>query len=250
VSIEATIQRLARLYAAAGPRLGCALVEANVLLVLADLRGTTNFVQMEPTDADRARVDELADLFGELGLRVYMMNETRNANGRMCSAVVVESLAGYAYVSTQTQMPGFTPFDASAGWPGWNAWAKEVYARLKAARPEESEELRYDRWIGVALGYPDQAIEDAIQWQREGKEWRWLADTDLPSVERYHGAEPSFSYAPVHASDPGIVETIATWERALQAIYASLYLQQLADDPTFRAARAERERLRVFAPTR
>src|SRR5690348_3714706 len=32
-NVEATVQRLARLYAEAGPRIGCRLVEANVLLV-------------------------------------------------------------------------------------------------------------------------------------------------------------------------------------------------------------------------
>lgn len=245
-NVEAIVTRLTRLYAAAGPRIGCALVEANNLLVLADLRGSTNFVLFEPTDADRAIFARLGDLVGELGLRIKITEETRNANGRMCSTVVLESLAGYAYISRQTKMPGFTPLDASTGWSGWATWAKAVFRGLQATHPDESEELHYDRWFGVVLGYPDQAVEDAIQWQREGKEWRWMAEANLPSVERYHGAEPSFNFAPAHTNDPGIVETIATWEHLLEAVYASPEHLQLTNDPIFQTARREREESRKW----
>ena len=112
------MDRLARLYEAAGPRLGCALVEANNLLVLANLRGTTNFVLMESTDADLAQVEHLGETLDTLGLRAKITAESVNANGRMCSAVILDSLAGYAYISTQTQMRGIAAFDAATGWGG------------------------------------------------------------------------------------------------------------------------------------
>lgn len=92
-SVETTVSRLAALYEAAGPRMGCALVEANNLLVLADLRGSTNFVQFEPTDADRDTITCLADTLDTLGLRAKITEESRNANGRMCSAVILDSVA-------------------------------------------------------------------------------------------------------------------------------------------------------------
>lgn len=48
------VSRLARLYEVAEPRLGCALVEANVVLVLADLRDSTN-VLLFPANGGRPR---------------------------------------------------------------------------------------------------------------------------------------------------------------------------------------------------
>lgn len=92
-----------------------------------------------------------------------MMEEWRNANGRLCSAVVIESLAGSASVSRQTRMLAFPPFDPASGWSGWHVWAKEVYARLKTSYPEDSKERLLNRWTGLVLGYPDQAIEGACQ---------------------------------------------------------------------------------------
>jgi DNA polymerase III epsilon subunit-like protein len=166
--IAAVVSRLETLYAAAGPRLGCALVEANVLLVLADLRGTINFVLFEPTAADWATVAALGDTLDVLGLRISMMDETCNANGRMCSAVVVESLEGMQLVSSRSHMPGVVPFDSATGWTGREVWAKQVRANLSAAYPAEDEHLIYDRFIGMALGYPDPAIEDLCANLRAG----------------------------------------------------------------------------------
>ena len=103
--IAAVVSRLETLYEAADPRLGCTLVEAIALLVLADVRGTTNVVLFEPTDADRAVMGHLENTLEGLGLRAWMSEETRNANGRMCCAVVPDSLEGHGFVSTQSQMP-------------------------------------------------------------------------------------------------------------------------------------------------
>jgi hypothetical protein len=160
--------------------------------------------------------------------------------------VVLQNLAGYPLVSRQTRIRGFTPFDAAAGGPGRQTWATQVHAGLAAVYPDESEALRLDRWIGVALGYPNQAIEDAVQWQREGKGWQWLAEAELPATDLYRGALPSFRSAPVQASDPGIAETMATWEQMLEAVYASAWHQQLMRIPVLQAALQERERLRTF----
>ena len=90
------------------------------------------------------------------------------------------------------------------------------------------------------LGYPDQAIEDACWCLREGKAWRDLARAQLPPVARYGRAQPIFSYAPGHASDSGIVETLARWNTLLKRVYASRWHIQLTVDPAFQAARRTR----------
>jgi hypothetical protein len=62
----------------------------------------------------------------------------------------------------------------------------------------------------------------------------------------YKGAQRVFSYAPGHAGDPLLVETIATWNALFEGVYASAWHQQLVADPAFRAARHEREEQRTW----
>lgn len=237
--IAVVVNRLSTLYEAAGLRLGCALVEANALLVLADLRGTTNLLLYEPTEANRRHIAALQPTLNSLGLR-WRIEETATPlpSGRLCSVIILESLAGYAYISRQTEMRGMTPFDGIGGWEGWEAWGRPCFDALR--ENYEPEPVLLDRWIGLALGYPDRAIEDACQAITNGGFPATFVHAPLPSVKCYGGASPNFSYAPEHADDPGIVFTIQTWEALLEGVYASAWHQQLVGDPAFQAARRER----------
>ena len=245
LQVDETVARLATVYVAVGPRLGCCLVEAQVLLLLAGLRAQTELLLYEPEAGDAAAVTQL-NLAG-VGVRARIVEEDTitPGRGRRVRVLVLESLAGYAYVSERTRMRGIQPFDLASGWDGLEVWGKAAFDALKAIY--EPEPVLLDRWIGLVLGYPDCAVEDACEALARGRRLATLARAGIPAVYHYGGAMPLFSFAPAHTNDPGIVATCAAWQALLEGVYASAWHQQLVADPAFQAARrARREPL----PTR
>lgn len=176
-----TVARLARVYEAVGPRLGCCLVEANALLLLAGLRAQTDLLLYEPEAGDAAAIAQM-NLAGD-GLRVRLAEEeTQHPSGRSMRVLILESLEGYAYVSARTQMYGIQPFDQALGWEGLEVWGKAAFDALKSSY--EPEPVLLDRWIGLCLGYPDRAVDDACEAIVQGRAFDTLVRADVPAVYR------------------------------------------------------------------
>lgn len=241
LDVNTTMSRLATLYEQAGPRLGCLLVEANVLLLLADLRAKTDLMLYEPTHGDHQRLEGMQPTLAGMGMRWKLEPIIRRhpVDGRDYSMIFLESLGGYAHVSRVTSMRGVVPFDPISGWEGLNDWMHATLADLRATY--EPEPILFDRWLGLLLGYPDRAVDDLCQALAHGRDYHQFAEARLPAVHRYGGALPIFRFAPEHADDPGTVATCAMWEVRLAGIYASAWHQQLVADPAFQEARRRRK---------
>lgn len=234
---EQTVTRMAALYEAVGPRLGCTLVEAEVLLLLAGLRAQTDLLLFDQEDGDAAAVERLNRADADLHVKIVEEDARHQQTGRRMRVLILESLAGYAYVSTHIPLQGITPFDPTEGWEGVENWGKEVFDFMRAS---DTEDLALTRWIGFTLGYPARAIEDACEAIRTGQSFDTLAHADILAVYRYGGAMPIFSFASAHADDPEIVATCTNWQALLEGVYESRWHQLLAADPAFQAARQAR----------
>jgi hypothetical protein len=237
LSVETTVERLAALYAALGPRLGCRLVEANAVLTTAGARGDANLSIVDPTPDNLVTLQQAQPTFAAQGIRWVVMEEVHyTVYGRPFWPASLNSLEGFARSSRTSQLVGITPFDASTGWEGLRAGMPIVSPPLEAAYPEQFMVI----WDGFTLGYPDQAILDFCAALKVGAV-ATLEQVKMPAVERYVCAQPCFSYAPAHASDPQIVTTAVEWNALLEGVYASEWHQQLAADPAFQVARRVRE---------
>lgn len=233
---EQTVARMAALYAALGPHLGCYLVEANAVLTIAGARGDADLSIDDPTPDDLVTLQQAQPAFAAQGIRWEVMEEVHyTAFGRPFWPASLNSLEGYARSSRTSHLVGIRPFDASTGWEGFHEWLDVTFRALEAAYPTHAMTM----WDGFLLGYPDQAIMDFCVALETGT-IEQMECVRLPAVDRYLGAQPCFSYAPAHASDPAIVATATAWQELLESVYASEWHQQLVADPAFQAARQAR----------
>ena len=233
---EQTVARLAALYTALGPRLGCRLVEANAVLTIAGARGDADLSINDPTPDDLVTLQQAQPAFAAQGIRWEVMEEVHyTAFGRPFWPASLNSLEGYARSSRTSHLVGISPFDASTGWEGFHEWLDTTFRALQSAYPTHAMTI----WDGFLLGYPDQAIMDFCAALETGTVEQ-MERVRLPAVDRYLGAQPCFSYAPAHASDPDIVATATAWQELLEGVYASAWHQHLAADPAFQAARRAR----------
>lgn len=237
LNVDETVARLATLYQSAGPRLGCAFVEPNAVLTIAGARGDADLSIDYPIPDDLVTLERLQPTLLAQGLHWDVTPEYHEtAQGRPFWLGMLSSLAGYARVSRFSHLPGVAPFDPATAWEGLRTWQNTTYLALQAAYPKRHDTV----WLGVILGYPDQAILDFCQALEE-KALKQLEEVSLPAISHYVGAQPIFAYRPEHANDPGIVTTGAAWQELLERVYASEWHQQLATDPAFQAARRVRE---------
>lgn len=238
----ATVATLAALYEAAGPRLGCRLVEANAVLLVAGLRGYADFSVDAPIDADLEALERMQPALAAAGLRWVVIPELRSDPfGRPYWSGFLNSLPGYAHVSRSSHLLEMAPFEPATDWLGWRIWQHYTYAALGMAYPKHQETV----WTGISLGYPDQAILDfcaAMDADTKGQ----LEPVSIPAIERYVCAQPRFHYAPKHANEPGIATTRATWQALLYAVYESDWHQRLAADLSFQDARQPIDTREIF----
>lgn len=210
LSLAAIVEQVARFYAAVGPHVCCTFVEPEMLLVVAGLRADANLLVFEPTQGDEEAVQRLNAAMQPDDLQAKLAEETiTNANGRPCRTLLIDNLAGYAYVSRQTGMRGVSVYDAATGRPGWEHWYQDTLDGLKANY--EPDPILWDRWLGLLLGYPDCAIDALCRNLTAG---RWgntgLVSIEIPGMRRYPCALPSFSYDRADANDPQLVNTVKT----------------------------------------
>lgn len=229
----ATVERLDALYRASESRLGCSWVEANVILTVAGARGTTELVISHPQEGDQEAAEALAPLLASLGLRWSLSPETRaRADGSPFLPGELCSLAGYERVTHATRLD-LPRFVASQGWEGLPAWRETTLATLAALGYTPDRAIYF--WVGLCLGYPDQALLDFDQALQTGT-FGQLQMADLPACARYGGAQPRFCYRPEHADDPCIRSTLGAWQTLLEGVYASAWHRHLAASPTFQEA--------------
>lgn len=240
LSTQELVEIVSEAYLLVGPRNGSALVEANIILTLSGTRGHTEFFIDDPTKTDSADVDKLKELFARKGIIIDAIGPFMSPRGEILMVGMV-SLRGIERVSKLTKIPGFIPFQASQGWEGYIEWSNKCLENLEALESSKSAPLSADELetltVGVAKGYPDIAIHDFIDWLRANRE-KLLAESRIPYVNLYGGAEPNFSFFPQHRNNPTIRQTILTWKNVLEKFYTSSWHEEIKHDEQFLQARA------------
>ncbi|MBI4079350.1 MAG: hypothetical protein HY429_03585 [Candidatus Levybacteria bacterium] len=242
---EETAKVIAEMYDILGPTNGCILVNPNTVLAVAGLKGNADLPSPLLNDEEAEKIDMLNRQMESHGVH---LGYPRNYRERLVTQLSFESLRGIEYKSRQTKLPGYFPYDSGTGRQGLREWQMRVQRNIRKinrdGRLSDETVGIYDD--GVRLGYPDQAIRDFADWYEEGtQDHSKLTEADILSVntyaQQYKGNVPEFDYYPSSAENPEIQEYIRKARETLDGFYKSEWHIKTAQDPSFLAARKERD---------
>lgn len=237
-----TAELVQQLYQIAGPRIGSLLVESNIVLTLAGARGKTYFAIAHPQTEDTDHLDRINTHLKEQGMRFCFTKQPDGSSPTLKG--YIQNLQGYERVSRLTHKFGIRQFDASGGWEGLRQWDQETLQNLYEQQSQGKIAREAGDVVhileGVALGYPDQAIEDRLY---EGIHERTadMIRADIPEVDIYQGEAPLFNYYKNHSNAGDIKNTINLWRTILQDFYAHPWHQALTNDQEFKQMRQLRD---------
>lgn len=238
LSGKETAEIISNLYNAAGPKIGCRLVEANVVLAIAGLKSLADISWLQLNESEQEQLKNTNEVARIYGITFYY-EPTVDQLG-------IESLKGLEGKAKTTKIPGIPPFDSRQQSEGFAKWLKAVDPSLESARaagllpPETNLEIIYE---GIRLGYPDQAILDFEEWLRSDSAYSNLDTSNMLSIDpeawKLTGNVCEFDFYPQHANDPEIVEYIKTARQILKEFYKSEQFQRLKTDAVFLEARKQ-----------
>lgn len=232
---------ISEMYSIAGSRIGAILVEANNVLTFAGARGQTEFFINNLTQEDIAMIERLAVAVKQKGVSLKAGSVIARAGKPSCLMVNIESLRGYECVSRRTKIPGILPFDSSTDFVGTDQWMRESLANLEVEQRKGNLPFTTVRLsdipVGIAKGYPDQAVYDATEWSEIHGCQTTVVYSEIEHALKYGGADPNFFFRPDHANDPSILATIKDWSEILGKFYDHSWHQKISRDPEFIAAR-------------
>lgn len=214
------------------------LVDSNVVLTLAGMKGQTEFFIDVPDEAkDEMLKKGIKDLSAELqaldpNLMMRLEREPfEAASDKMRTMMVnVLNLATLDEWITKTKLCEFPSFDKSQGFAGYDKWREAIIEKFG----EESDEE--EMGVGVRKGYPDQAIIDFIDWYNTGRE-KEKDDANILLTGIYEEAEPIYSYYPEHVDDPEIVDNVHKSSEVLAGFYESQWHKEVAPRFDFKKGR-------------
>ncbi len=206
------------------PNLRHALVESNVVLTLAGMKGMTEFfihIKDEGTLQQLTRDLEILNQIDEqIHFRLAGKPFRAPATEQNTQMVSLDSLPGIERISKISKLPGVTPFAREEGWEGLVKWRQKLIQGIEAAEEVGSSPKGYDVLAGIVRGYPDTAILDFADWIKTGQV-KQLEDSQISGTGIYEEAEPNFDYYPEHANDPGIIAYKEKAGSILQNFYES-----------------------------
>lgn len=210
------------------------LVDSNVVLTLAGLKGQTEFfIDIPDTVKDEIVMKGIKDLGAELqninpDLIMQLTGEPSVASDNSRSMMVnVLNLAAVEEWVSKTKLLDLPHFDKSEGLMGFEKWREEVVKKFGGDSDKEQ------MVIGVIKGYPDQAITDFIDWLKSGSKKK-IQDVDIPHTGTYKEAGPIYSFYPEHANDPEIVSNAKQSSEVLAGFYESQWHKDVADNLSFK----------------
>lgn len=250
LSAEKALRRIEKITECLGPALAARLVEANVVLTMADARGQTEFFITEPTEEELKEIKKINTIMNNEGVQFGAPKMFLSASDKSPTAMIsIRSLEGYAKTSRETHIPGILPFDPHSGWDGLKRWRKETRKNLLQARAsgELPKDLSNDSldhlFTGVVKGYPDRAILDLVDEVAHNRGIEKMDSSKISHVALYGGAEPNYDYYPEHAQDPVIIAHQTKWGNILEKFYASSWHKSIAENLEFKAMRTKMENI-------
>lgn len=238
-----TAQLISELYKSLGPRIGSHLVESNVVLTLAGLRGYAGFVMHDLTDSEAQDIEKVNEKTERLGIRFVLERDTENE----ISYIIIYNLKGFEYTFRMSKLPFVKPFDWASGFNGIDIWldnirnSAEKYFDIKPEAKLSIEALD-SLMSGLMFGYPDQALLDSYNILSAGKNYSVLVLSNIPYADYYESAQPNFAYLPEHENEESIVKIKKSWGDFLKEFYNTSWHKVFAKDPYFKQIRALEEK--------
>lgn len=245
-SAAIAVRRVSTTYEEVGSRLGVYLVNPNVVLTLADERGSADLPVQASAKELRRFVARANDVLLPEGCRIVIhAGPHRPSFLRGQADLEIVSLAGLAQVSARTTLPGISPFDAKSSWDGLREWCTQTRASVIAAQqagklPAHVDPVHFE--IGLALGYPDRAMLGYLPVADDAWDEDKCVDARIPFSDRYDCAQPIYSFLKTDEADPAIVEHQRRWGQVLARFYGSSWHERLHRDPDFLRARRQTDR--------
>lgn len=192
------------IYHILGPKIGCRLVEANVVLTMAGLKG---FADIHDVKLDKHEIEKIKELN-----RIIEKSEIK-----------LDCPMEISDFSKSVQLSLYN-----------NRFRKNVQILDSDSQ---------DAWVGKLLGYPMQAISDFEEFSSKELVESDIVSS-IPEAQKYDGAIPDFDYHPKHKNKPEIVNYIKKSEEILRDFYKSDWHQKLIHDVDFLADRQRLEELK------
>ncbi|HUD45026.1 MAG TPA: hypothetical protein VMR41_05765 [Patescibacteria group bacterium] len=239
IEVANVIEEIYNIAGNLGPR----LVEANIVLTLANARGQTEFFIENPKDIDRGNIEKVNNNLSKEGILMYAIEPSfiSPSSKKETLMVNIDNFKGYERNSKMTHIPGIPPYDSNTGKKGYKQWIQEAQEGLTIAI--KSRELICDEadivhiLSGVIKGYPDIAILDYFYPRRLEIKKEFIT-SDIPYASLYDGAQPLFNFLPEHINDISIVKTIHTWNRILEEFYNSKWHEYISNTIFFKSMRS------------
>lgn len=240
LSGKETAEIISNLYGITGPKVGCRLVEANVVLAVAGLKSLADISWLQLDESEQEQLKNADKTAKQYGI-TFFYNPT-------VDQLAIGSLKGLERKTKTTKIPGVPIFDSRQQFEGFARWLKSFDSSLESAKAagllstETNLEIIYE---GIRLGYPDQAILDFEEWLRSNSDYSNLDTSNIlsgdPNALKLSSNVCEFDFYPQHADDPGIVEYVKTARKILEEFYQSKWFQKLKCDQSFLEARKAAE---------
>lgn len=242
-----TAEKISAIYELLGSKLGSRLVEPNVVLAIAGMKGLADIPWVELEREDFERLEQAEKKLADLGISVSFYSEKSKEaaeKGAVPVLMSLESMKGIERKTNTTKIPGVPLYDCKSGKEGLRQWGSNLVNSLETAQkdgklPKEIEiEILFE---GIMFGYPDQSIFDFEKCLREGYIQGDLSEADIlsvaPEAKEYQGAVPEFDYFPEHKDNSEIVDYIKKARQILKEFYNTDWLKKIKEDKDFQAGR-------------
>ena len=235
-SVEETVQIVKRTCDGLDQGLGTLLVRPDAVLAIAGIKGMSDALHQPINDKALAlrQIDNLNPQLNESGV---VLSSNRRLDNPQLGLFIGRSTLGLKYKTSRLNILkekyGLKEFDSSLGVSGVNQWLDALDDSLNTL-VSEGVLTRDDAIIidqGIALGYPDRAIMDFVDWYKTGRK-KELVEADIlsvhPSAKQFGGRiTPEFDYYATSATDPEIIENIQNSRRILSGFYESPAIKDL-----------------------
>jgi len=219
------------------------LVNSNAVLTLAGLKGHTEiFIRVESEKEIKSieeDIEKLNDSLEKKGIR-FNISPNRNDKGSKSGqrlAVGISNLRGLERTTKLTKLPGVPALDSQKGFAGAADWGEELAQNFTEKQRQGEIPQGKEAWQifidGISKGYPDTAIRDFYEWNKNGQKSK-MQGSDIPGTGKYPEAEPNYTFFPEHADEPAIRENIELAGQILEDFYNSDWHHKVSQNPEFK----------------
>jgi hypothetical protein len=235
-----TAELISGIYGDLPPQFRQHLVDSNIVLTLAGLKGFTYGLIDVESEKDVPSMEAGAEKFNEYlklhdpEVRVLLNPEIqqRRSDGSNFLSIAVENLRGYEQTTKETQLPGVPLFKATNGFDRLEEWQNECVEGLEAAQKEGKIPPEFEVEVifqGIELGYPDLAITDFAQWIAKNRSFE-LEEVPINYAHTYKEAVPMYDVKPEHVTNPSIIRHSQRLSNVLKGFYESEWHQKVAPE--------------------